>query len=284
MLSFHLYGLEDIDRVVSVRVVFKHLASLPQFRATVYDMKDDGFLKKLDSQISDNGWVDLKVNDIFELQKIEKSRSLGADYKLDLPELDKEHRVVLELTEMNSVAASEDLIALLHTLNPFISVYTYDKEVYEHISGSNNDKKESESGSHVGKTINKRQVAATTSDTTTPFSHLAREGCQLHGVNITVQQLGWVGPTYDVILPYSLNFTFCHGRCDRPTDYGNRDSYTNHAKILNLLKPDLAREGVAPCCAPSPKPEDTTSAQIILQSGNVTETISIPLVQKCVCQ
>lgn len=282
-LSFHLYGLENTDRIVSVRVVFKHRASLPHFRVTAYEMKENGFMMRLDSQVSDGGWIDLNIQDIFELHKEEKTRSKSTDYR---PPLDREHRVVLELTELNSARASEKLISTLHTLNPFIAVYTYDNEVYEHLSGGSAGRQQhQQESSHMGRTVSKRQATVSTEGgNTDPFAHLRRNECQLHGVNITVQELGWVGPAYEVILPYWLNFTFCYGRCDVPVGTRNRNKYSAHAKTLKLLKPDLARAGIAPSCAPSRNPADTKSVQIILLSGNVTETTTIPLVQSCICQ
>lgn len=283
-LSFHLYGLENTDRIVSVRVVFKHRPSLPNFRVTAYEMKENSF-KRLDSQITDNGWIDLNVQDIFELHKEDKTRSKSTDYR---PPLDREHRVVLELTELNSARVSEKLISTLHSLNPFIAVYTYDKEVYEHLSGGTAGRQQhQQESSRVGRTISKRQATTTVegrSQSSGPFAHLYKDECQLHGVNITVQELGWISPAYEVILPYWLNFTFCYGRCDKPVGTWNRDKYSTHSRTLKLLKPDLARNGVAPCCAPGRKPTDTTSVQIILLSGNVTETTTIPLVQSCICQ
>lgn len=285
ILSFHLYGLENSDKVVSVRVVFKHPASLPHFRATAYEMKDNGFLVKLDSQVSDDGWVDLQVQDIFELHKKDKKSSNVkiAEYRLPL---EKEHRVVLELTEINSASASEDLIAVLHSLNPFIAVYSYDNEVYEHLSGSTSRRHYSGS-SHVGRTISKRQVATVMSENTRTgdrFAEMRKDECQVHGVNTTVERLGWLSPAFEVILPYWVNFTFCYGRCNEPLAIGNHNKYTTHAKILNLLKPDLAAAGLAPCCVPGSKPEDIASVQIIFLNGNVTQTTTMPSVNSCICQ
>ncbi len=299
ILSFHLYGLEHSDKVVSVRVVFKHIASLPHFRATAYELKDNSNLIKLDSQVSDDGWVDLEVNNIFEPHKLEKSKDMkgssdgksksGGSNTNKVP-LDTEHYVVLELTEVDSDSASENLISLLHSLRPFIAVYTYDPEVYEHLSGggataNHQSRQNIESTTHVGRTISKRQA---TRDATRPsrqrYDDLERQDCQLHGVNTTVEQLGWLSPNYDVIMPYSVNFTFCYGRCNRPLDIAVSHKYTTHARILNLLKPDLAREGLAPCCVPSSKPEDTTTVQIIFLNGNVTQTTTMPSIKKCTCQ
>ena len=280
IVTFHLHALENTDKIVSVKVVFKHPTSLPQFRATAYEMKDNGHLLKLDMQVSDSGWVDLKVQDIFELHKQDKTSSKSIDYDKQL--LDKEHRIVIELTELNSAMSSVDLDATLRSLNPFIAVYTYDKQVYEHLSGSAG--RFSRASNHIARTISKRQVTTTSTSSSrrNPFAHLATEECQLHGVNITVQELGWVDPIFDIELPNWLNFTLCYGRCDRPIELRNRDQYTAHAKSLSLLKPDLARAGLAPCCAP--RFNHTTSVQIILSNGNVTETTTIPLVTSCQCQ
>ena len=285
-----------------MRVVFKHITSLPHFRATAYELKDNSNLIKLDSQVSDDGWVDLEVNSIFEPHKLEKSngnmmkgssngkgKSSGGGSNTNKVPLDTEHYVVLELTDIDSDSASENLISLLHSLHPFIAVYTYDPEVYEHLSGGGatpgHDKQSTESP-HVGRTISKRQ---TTRDATRPssrqrYADLERQDCQLHRVNTTVEQLGWLSPNYDVIMPYSVNFTFCYGRCNRPLDIAVSHKYTSHARILNLLKPDLAREGLAPCCVPSSKPEDTTTVQIIFLNGNVTQTTTMPSIKKCTCQ
>ena len=295
ILSFHLYGLEHSDKVVSVRVVFKHITSLPHFRATAYELKDNGFLIKLDSQVSDDGWVDLEVQDIFEPHKKEKSNMKGSGSKSGNSKLpmDTEHMVVLELTDLDSESASENLITLLHSLNPFIAVYTYDPEVYEHLSGGGSaiaaNRRQTET-TQVGRTISKRQVATRQGDTTLRsrstqrYADLAQRNCQIHGVNTTVEELGWLSPNYEVIRPYTVNFTFCYGRCDRPLDLGTSHKYTTHARILNLLKPDLAAAGLAPCCVPSSKPEDTTSVQIIFLNGNVTQTTTMPKVKSCICQ
>lgn len=295
ILSFHLYGLEHSDKVVSVRVVFKHLTSLPHFRATAYELKDNGHLIKLDSQVSDDGWVDLEVSDIFEPHKMEKSNNMkGASGSKKVP-LDTEHFVVLELTDINSASASENLITLLHSLHPFIAVYTYDPEVYEHLSGGgstvdNSNSRQHTETFHAGRTISKRQIVVSQGDATLRsgsrqrYTDFARQDCQLHGVNTTVEELGWLSPNYEVIRPYSVNFTFCYGRCDRPLDLGNSQKYTTHARLLNLLKPDLAAAGLAPCCVPSSKPEDTTNVQIIFLNGNVTQTTTMPSVKSCICQ
>lgn len=299
ILSFHLYGLEQSDKVVSVRVVFKHITSLPHFRATAYELKDNSNLIKLDSQVSDDGWVDLEVNNIFEPHKMEKSNSNmkgssgskhgGSNAKAPL---DTEHYVVLELTEVDSESASENLITLLHSLHPFIAVYTYDPEVYEHLSGGAGNSRQSTESTHVGRTVSKRQVVTSQRDATLrsrsqgrqPYAELARQDCQIHGVNTTVEELGWLSPNYDVIMPYSVNFTFCYGRCDRPLDVAVSHKYTTHARLLNLLKPDLATAGLAPCCVPSSKPEDTTTVQIIFLNGNVTQTTTMPSIKACTCQ
>ena len=300
ILSFHLYGLENSDKVVSVRVVFKHITSLPRFRATAYELKDNSNLIKLDSQVSDDGWVDLEVNDIFEPHKMEKSNNMkgssgsksGGGSNTKVP-LDTEHFVVLELTDINSGSASENLITLLHSLHPFIAVYTYDPEVYEHLSGGGataSNSKHSTESTHVGRTISKRQVATSQEDATLRsrsrqrYADLANQDCQLHGVNTTVEELGWLSPNYEVIMPYSVNFTFCYGRCNRPLDVANSHKYTTHARLLNLLKPDLAAAGLAPCCVPSSKPEDTTTVQIIFLNGNVTQTTTMPSIKSCTCQ
>ena len=278
VLSFHLHALENTDKIVAVKVVFKHLASLPQFRATVYEMKENGHLVKLDSQLSDNGWVDLKVQEIFEFHKQDKTTSKSVDFDKQL--LDKEHRIVIELTELDSVSLSEAVAAALHSINPFIAVYTYDKKVYEHLSGSAG--RLPRTASHLARTISKRQATTASMTESRPFADLAKDDCQLHGVNITVQELGYLDPIYDVELPNWLNFTFCYGRCDQPLEVRNRNKYTTPAKMLSLLKPDLAKAGLAPCCAP--KFNETTSIQIILSIGNVTETTTLPLVKSCQCQ
>ena len=278
ILNFHLYGLEDTDRIVSVRVVFKHPVSLPLFKATAYEMRENGLLTMLDLQVSNDGWIDLNVQDLFELHKEDKTRSKSDDYRLPL---DKEHRVVLELAQLNSASGSDELVSFLHSINPFIAVYTYDKEVYEHLSGGSQLQRES---SHIGRAIRKRQVTSTMEERNQTFADLYAGECQLRRVNITIEQLGFFSKAYEVILPYWLNFTFCYGRCNREVNLLNNDKFSIHAKTLKLLKPDLAEAGVAPSCAASRRPEDTTSVQVILLSGNVTETTTIPLVQSCLCQ
>ena len=40
----------------------------------------------------------------------------------------------------------------------------------------------------------------------------------IHVVNTTIGEQGWLSPNNEVIMWYSVNFTFCHGHCDRPLD------------------------------------------------------------------
>ena len=303
VLSFHLYGLENSDKIISVRVVFKQLinSTLPRFQATVYELKDNGILTKLDSTTSDSSWVDLEVKDIFKPHKKETTNLKGSGSNINSNSeapINAEHLVVLELTDVNSAQASKDVTALLSSINPFIAVYTYDAQVYEHLSGktattTTNDRDDKET-THSAHTVSKRETVTNQEDTTVRsgsesqsqqrLSDMSKHLCQVYGINTTIEELDFLGSNYEVIRPLTVNFTFCYGRCDKPRQANNEPKYTSHARILNILKPDLAAAGAAPCCVPSLEPEDTSSIQIIFLSGNVTLTTTIPSIKSCICQ
>ena len=86
---------------------------------------------------------------------------------------------------------------------------------------------------------------------------------------------------YTVTYPTQLNFSFCYGTCTNPLQVGQTHLYSNHAKLIALIAPHLARRRISPCCIP----HEMTTIPLIYQStiSQIFFMTSFPVAVSCRC-
>ena len=172
---------------------------------------------------------------------------------------------------------------ILKNIKPMLLVYTNDLDWMglhsrEIIEGAEPEMRRKLSRSQLKSERGKRS----TSEQAT-LQQKAEGPCSRHVVSSSVDVVPlFLGIFNQLILPATLDFSFCHGTCNSPTHPETADMYNNHAKYMALSSPRLALEGVAPCCVPNET--ETISVKTKSTLDNVYSVNSYPVVKSCRCQ
>lgn len=181
---------------------------------------------------------------------------------------------------------------ILRNIKPMLLVYTNDLDWLGRKAGRRRDKNEGglsfREGSRMAeKERSKRSITETAGSSSTGGTELTLDEkkqmpCRKHEAPSSFDiTLAWLGD-FDVLLaPAKLNFSFCHGTCNQPNNAALADLYNNHAKLMAMAAPELALEGVAPCCVTN----ETSTIAVYLQSilDEVVSVTSYPTVESCRC-
>lgn len=254
-LSFNLSdSMGAVDKIAAVDLVLKQTSELSgsSYRVHLHEISGDETdmdLKLLDSGEYTGKWHTLHVQNLVD--------------NVDSATGKRNYRLLLSVS-------GEGEASLLGMLKPMLLIYTIENQTGEDSvlspvdtgmpvrtrsrgSSSRSRSKESrqqhERDSGRGNRRRRDVSGAQATESTVSLQELKTLSCRKHTRTMTFAELGWPGSAFQVMSPKTAKFTFCYGTCNRPHQ-ANTVSYTNHAKLVSLTRPELANEGIAPCCVP----------------------------------
>ena len=283
ILKFNLSSLSLSDKIASIQLVLKQSRSTTSsYVSQLYEIRGNSTKQiMLDSGEYSGQWHTLQVQNIED--------SINAD------SLRRNYHLALSITTDDG--ESMGLQDILRTIKPMLLVYTntldwLGKEVKleiermeaERIEAIKRQEKNEDETSIVGegswKTKKERRNTDISLQTGTPqnLDGLRHLSCRKQSTSSLDLKLS---ETYTVTYPTQLNFSFCYGTCTSPLQVGQTHLYSNHAKLIALIAPHLARIRISPCCIP----HEMTTIPVIYQS-TITQTFimtSFPVVVSCRC-
>ena len=264
ILKFNLSSLSLSDKIASIQLVLKQSRSTTSsYASQLYEIRGNSTKQiMLDSGEYSGQWHTLQVQNIED--------SINAD------SLRGNYHLALSITTDDG--ESMGLQDILRTIKPMLLVYTntldwLGKEVKleiermeaEQMEAIKRQERNEDETSIVGEgswnTKKERRNTDISRQTGTPHNidglrHLSCRKQSTSSLDLKLSE------TYTVTYPTQLNFSFCYGTCTCPLQVGQTHLYSNHAKLIALIAPHLARTRISPCCIP----HEMTTIPVIYQS------------------
>jgi hypothetical protein len=272
--------MDPLDKIVAIDLVLKQAPGASAYQTRLHEISGDETdrdLKLLDAGEYRGNWHTFHVADLVD--------------SVDGDSGKRNYRLLL------SISGGEDAGNILREAKPMLLIYINDQgqsggEVDEdegvaptsrdRSSRSRSRTKESRGRSLSGQGHRRRRrdvSGVEPTSQTVSLSDMQNMSCRKQTRITTFRELGWPGAwLFTVLSPVSAHFSFCAGTCSNPLNPGTTN-YTNHAKLISLSEPQLAR--VTPCCVPTkytPIPIKYTS-----RFSKVLTMTTYPIAESCGC-